>query len=135
MVGIILITHGSLGRSLIDCAEHVIGGALKNVAVIGMDGGGSIESMSQRAIEATSKLDDGTGVLVLTDMYGGSPSNITQTLLQINNVCGISGVNLPMLIRVLTYREENLKTLVEKALSGGNEGVMQIPLKQKRPLC
>ena len=88
-----------------------------------------MESMSNRAIKAISKVDDGSGVLVLTDMYGGSPSNITKKLLQTNNIYGISGVNLPMLIRVLTYREKDLKTLVKKALSGGSEGVMQIPLK------
>ena len=85
--------------------------------------------MSNRAIKAISKVDDGTGVLVLTDMYGGSPSNIAKKLLQTNNIYGISGVNLPMLIRVLTYREKDLKTLVKKALSGGSEGIMQIPLK------
>ncbi|HBZ18497.1 MAG TPA: PTS fructose transporter subunit IIA [Betaproteobacteria bacterium] len=129
MVGILLITHGSLGRSLIDCAKHVIGDSLKNVAAVGIDGNGSIESMSNRAIKAISKVDDGTGVLVLTDMYGGSPSNIAKKLLQTNNIYGISGVNLPMLIRVLTYREKDLKTLVKKALSGGSEGIMQIPLK------
>ncbi len=88
-----------------------------------------MESMSNRAIKAISKVDDGSGVLVLTDMYGGSPSNITKKLLQTNNIYGISGVNLPMLIRVLTYREKDLKILVKKALSGGSEGVMQIPLK------
>ncbi|MDA0237250.1 MAG: PTS fructose transporter subunit IIA [Proteobacteria bacterium] len=128
MVGIILITHGSLGRSLIDCAQYVIGYPLKNIAAVSIDVDDSIESIYKKAIEKISKIDDGAGVLVLTDMYGGSPSHITKKLLQKNNIYGISGVNLPMLIRVLTYREKDLKTLVSKAITGGNEGVMQIPL-------
>ena len=74
-------------------------------------------------------MDDGSGIIVLTDMYGGSPSNITKKLLKTDNIYGISGVNLPMLISVLTYREKDIKTLVKKGLSGGSEGVMQIPFK------
>ncbi len=107
MVGIVLITHGSLGQSLIDCAKHVIGDPLKNIIAVGINGNASIEAMTKQAAEAISKVDDGSGIIVLTDMYGGSQ----------------------MLIRVLTYREKDIKTLVKKGLSGGSEGVMQIPLK------
>jgi PTS system ascorbate-specific IIA component len=85
--------------------------------------------MTKQAAEAISKVDDGSGIIVLTDMYGGSPSNITKKLLETDNIYGVSGVNLPMLIRVLTYREKDIKTLIKKGLSGGSEGVMQIPLK------
>ncbi|MDA0360580.1 MAG: PTS sugar transporter subunit IIA [Proteobacteria bacterium] len=129
MVGIVLITHGSLGQSLIDCAKHVIGDPLKNIIAVGINGSASIEAMTKQAAEAISKVDDGSGIIVLTDMYGGSPSNITKKLLESDNIYGVSGVNLPMLIRVLTYREKDIKTLIKKGLSGGSEGVMQIPLK------
>ena len=129
MVGIVLITHGSLGQSLIDCAKHFIGDPLKNIIAVGINGSVSIEAMIKQAAEAISNVDDGSGIIVLTDMYGGRPSNITKKLLKTDNIYGISGVNLPMLIRVLTYREKDIKTLVKKGLSGGSEGVMQIPFK------
>jgi PTS system ascorbate-specific IIA component len=96
---------------------------------VGINGNASIEAMTKQAAEAISKVDDGSGIIVLTDMYGGSPSNITKKLLETDNIYGVSGVNLPMLIRVLTYREKDIKTLIKKGLSGGSEGVMQIPLK------
>ena len=129
MVGIVLTTHGFLGQTLIDCAKHVIGDPLKNITAVGINGNGSIEAMTEKAAEAISNVDDGSGIIVLTDMYGGSPSNITKKLLESDNVYGISGVNLPMLIRVLTYQDRDIKTLIKKGLSGGSEGVMQIPLK------
>jgi len=65
-------------------------------------------------------------VLVLTDIYGATPGNIALRLLKPGSVEGISGVNLPMLIRALTYREQGLAALVEKALSGGTEGVVHM---------
>jgi PTS system ascorbate-specific IIA component len=129
MIGILLITHGSLGRSFIECAEHVMGNSIEKIAAIGIDENASIEQMLTIATETIADMDSGEGVLVLTDMYGGSPSNITNKLLGSKNINGASGVNLPMLIRALTYREKDLKTVVQKALSGGGEGVMQIPSK------
>jgi PTS system ascorbate-specific IIA component len=66
------------------------------------------------------------GVLVLTDIYGATPGNIALKLLKPGRVEGISGVNLPMLIRALTYREQGLAAVVEKALSGGTEGVLHM---------
>ncbi len=73
------------------------------------------------------ELDDGSGVLILSDMYGGSPSNIAGKLLIPGHVEGVAGVSLPMLIRALTYRDRPLATLVTKAISGGCEGVIRIP--------
>ena len=71
-------------------------------------------------------LDQGPGVLVMTDIYGATPSNIACRLLRPGRVEGIAGVNQPMLIRALTYREEPLVALVEKALAGGAEGVVRM---------
>ena len=68
----------------------------------------------------------GQGVLVLTDIYGATPSNIATKLLKPGRVEGIAGVNLPMLIRVLTYREEALETVLDKALSGATEGILRM---------
>jgi mannose PTS system EIIA component len=73
------------------------------------------------------QLDHGNGVLVLTDVYGATPGNIAARLLIPNRVEGVAGVNLPMLVRALTYRNEPLKTVVAKAMSGGVEGVFRMP--------
>jgi PTS system ascorbate-specific IIA component len=73
-------------------------------------------------------LDQGQGVLVLTDIYGATPSNVATRVLRPGRVEGIAGVNLPMLIRALTYRDEPLESLLAKALDGAIEGVLRIPL-------
>jgi PTS system mannose-specific IIA component len=65
--------------------------------------------------------------LILTDIFGGTPSNVAARLLIQGKIEGVSGVNLPMLIRALTYRNESLGTVMEKALSGGTEGVVHMP--------
>ena len=80
------------------------------------------------AINMVKELDSGSGVLVLTDMYGGSPSNMASKVVVPGKVEAVCGVNLPMLIRVLTYRERDLQTIVTKAVSGGCEGVMRVPM-------
>lgn len=78
------------------------------------------------AVDLIRYVDRGAGVLVLTDIYGATPSNVAARLLKPGHVEGIAGVNLPMLIRALTYREEPLATVVAKALSGGTEGVTRM---------
>ena len=74
------------------------------------------------------ELDAGEGVLILTDIYGGTPSNMASKLLIPGKVDAVAGVSLPMLIRVLTYRDRDLPTIVTKAISGGCEGVLRVPL-------
>jgi PTS system ascorbate-specific IIA component len=81
-----------------------------------------------KAIDLVRELDSGSGVLVMTDMYGGSPSNIASKVVVPGKVEAVCGVNLPMLIRVLTYRDRDLQTIVTKAISGGCEGVMRVPM-------
>ena len=80
-----------------------------------------------QAIRLTRQLDQGDGVLVMTDVYGATPANMACKLLIPGKVEGVAGVNLPMLVRALTYRHEPLDVVVRKALSGGVEGVMQMP--------
>jgi PTS system ascorbate-specific IIA component len=74
-------------------------------------------------------LDQGAGVLVLTDIYGATPSNIAARILEVGRVEGIAGVNLPMLIRALTYRDEPLEVVISKALTGGQDGLTRMPHK------
>jgi PTS system ascorbate-specific IIA component len=127
MVGILIIAHGTLGESLIHCATHVLGGRPPNLMQIGVTMHDDPQQLLPQAIKLTRQLDQGDGVLVLTDVYGASPGNIACQLLIPGRVEGVAGVNLPMLVRALTYRNEALKVVVGKALSGGVEGVMQMP--------
>ena len=69
-------------------------------------------------------VDSGRGVLLLTDIFGATPANVALKLLQPGRVEGVSGVNLPMLLRALTYRDKDMETLVTKTVAGGRDGVM-----------
>jgi PTS system mannose-specific IIA component len=127
MVGILIIAHGTLGESLIHCASHVLNKRPPRLRQLGVTAQDDPLLMLPQARALVKELDDGSGVLILSDMYGGSPSNIAAKLLIPGRVEGVAGVNLPMLIRALTYRDKPLATLMTKAVSGGCEGVLRIP--------
>ena len=128
MIGILIISHGTLGESLIHCACHVLNKQPPRLAMLAVGSKDDPVLVLPHAIGMVRELDDGSGVLVLTDMYGGSPSNIASKLVNPGKVEAVCGVNLPMLIRVLNYRERDLATIVTKAVSGGCEGVMRVPM-------
>jgi PTS system ascorbate-specific IIA component len=127
MVGILIIAHGTLGESLIHCATHVLGGRPSNLMQIGVTVHDDPQQLLPQAIRLTRQLDQGDGVLVLADVYGATPANLARQLLIPGKVEGVAGVNLPMLVRALTYRNEPLQVVTSKALSGGVEGVLQMP--------
>ena len=126
MIGILLVSHGAFGESLIHCASHVLGKRPLYVRQVGVTVHDDPEEIIPVAEDLIRFLDQGQGVLVMTDIYGATPSNIASRLLVPGRVEGIAGVNLPMLIRALTYREEPLETVMAKALSGGTEGVIRM---------
>ncbi len=132
MVGILIITHGTVGESLIHSASHVVGLRPPQLAHIGVSMHDDPQAVLPQALNVLRSLDQGDGVLVLSDVYGATPSNIACRLLDPGKVEGVAGVNLPMLVRALTYRNEPLKTVVAKAMSGGIEGVMQMPAPKVR---
>jgi PTS system mannose-specific IIA component len=132
MVGILIIAHGTLGESLIHCASHVMGSRPPHLTQIGVSIQDDPQLVLPQAIKLVRSLDQGNGVLILTDVYGATPSNITGRLLIPGKVEGVAGVNLPMLVRALTYRTEPLRTVIAKAISGGIEGVMQMPMAQMK---
>jgi PTS system ascorbate-specific IIA component len=132
MVAILIIAHGKLGESLIHCASHVLGSKPQRLMEIGVAVGDDPQRILVRALEAVAQLDHGEGVLVLSDVFGATPSNIACKLLVPGRVEGVSGVSLPMLVRALTYRNEPLKVVVGKAISGGVEGVLQLPSESMR---
>ena len=127
MIGILLITHGTLGESLIHCASHVLNKRPPRLRQLGITAQDDPPLLLPQARKLVKELDEGDGVLILSDMYGGSPANIAVKLLIPGKVEGVAGVNLPMLIRVLSYRDRPLQTIVTKAVSGGCDGVVRIP--------
>ena len=126
MIGILIISHGALGESLIHAASHVLGKRPLRVRQVGVTVHDDPGVILPHARDLVRQLDEGDGVLVLTDIYGATPCNIAMQLLEKDRVEGLSAVSLPMLVRALTYRNEKLSVVVEKALAGGREGVVHM---------
>ncbi len=127
MVGILLITHGTLGESLIHTASHVLNKHLHQVCQLGVTAQDAPQLLLPQAQAMIKDINQGDGVLILTDMYGGTPCNVAAKLVQPGKVEAVAGVSLPMLMRALTYREKPLEVMVSKAISGGCEGVQRVP--------
>lgn len=127
MIGILLITHGTLGESLIRTAKHVLNKRPASLKQLGVTAQDDPLLLLPQARALVKDIDDGDGVLILTDMFGASPSNLAAKLIVLGKVEAVAGVSLPMLIRALTYREKSLELMVSKAISGGCEGVMRVP--------
>jgi mannose PTS system EIIA component len=128
MIGILIITHGTLGESLIHCASHVLNKRPPRLKQLGVTAQDDPTLLLPQARTLVRELDDSTGVLILSDMYGGTPSNLASKLVMPGKIEAVAGVSLPMVIRVLTYRDRDLQTIVTKAISGGCEGVIRVPM-------
>jgi PTS system ascorbate-specific IIA component len=126
MIGILIVAHGAFGEALIHCASHVLGKRPLRVRQVGITVHDDPDAILPQARGLVRELDDGAGVLVLTDMLGATPSNVAARLASPGRVEIVAGVNLPMLVRALTYRNEPLATVVAKAVSGGCEGVVHM---------
>ena len=106
MVGVVVVTHCHLGKELISAAELVVGEELRQFQSVSIDPKEGSEEIREKIIAAIRKVDEGHGVLILTDMYGGTPSNISLSLLEEKRIEVITGVNLPMLLKLATYQNE-----------------------------
>lgn len=126
MIGLFLITHGTLGESLVQCACHVLNRRPPLIADLGVAPQDDPLDLLPTAQKWLGLVDAGGGVLVLTDIYGATPSNIARKLISPGRVEAISGVSVPMLLRALNYRERGMQTLLVKALGGGRDGVMHM---------
>ena len=124
MIGLFLITHGSLGESLVQCACHVLNKRPPQIVQLGVSGQDDPLDALPLARDMMKLVDSGRGVLLLTDIFGATPSNIALKLLEPGRVDGVAGASLPMLLRALNYREKDMETLVTKTVAGGRDGVM-----------
>ena len=126
MIGVLLISHGAIGEALLASAEAILGTRQAQVATLGVSRSDDPDKVLARARGLAAQLDSGAGVLVLTDMFGATPCNVAARLLADGRVEGVSGVSLPMLVRVLSGRNGSLPAAVQRALSGGAEGVVHM---------
>lgn len=126
MIGILLITHDTLGESLLQCACHVVGKRPAQLAQLGVAAQDDPVDVLLLAREMLSFVDKGQGALVLTDIYGATPANVAMKLLQAGRIEGVAGVSLPMLLRALNYRGQGMTALLEKTVSGGHDGVINM---------
>lgn len=130
MIGILIIAHGGLGKSLSDCAKHVLGNVPEHFNYLAVNTTDDPTVLLPKAVALAATLNTGSGVLVLSDMYGATPCNVVTRLLKAGEIEGVAGVNLPMIIRALNYRNEPLAIVVEKAIAGGREGVVKFSRDQ-----
>jgi mannose PTS system EIIA component len=132
MIALLIIAHGNLGESLIQCASHVLGerpAALESLDLYACD---DPVEMLARARTRLAELDQGEGVLILTDIYGATPCNTVCKMVRSDRVEAVAGVNLPMLLKALTYRGAGMATLKAHAVAGGQAGIFLIPSEPVR---
>ncbi|MBM4288230.1 MAG: PTS sugar transporter subunit IIA [Deltaproteobacteria bacterium] len=125
MVGILIVTHRHLAEALLS-ASDVILGRLEKVMAVSLDPSGPPEEARQQIAEALAKLHPSDGVLILTDMFGGTPSNLSLSFLKEDQVEVITGVNLPMLIKVSHLRNgkyANLREMASILKQSGQQGI------------
>ncbi len=123
-IGLLIITHNRIGEALLDTAVTMIGGYPLQIKTIAVALNSNPEQITEQARELARELDQGEGVLVLTDMFGSTPSNIATSLLDQPHIMLVTGINLPMLVRVLNYSHLGLAELAQKATSGGHDGII-----------
>ena len=129
MIGILIVAHGTLGESLIHCASHVMGKRPLYLRQLGVTIHDDPDAILPQGRDLVRFLDQGDGVLLMTDIFGATPANIACKLLVPGRIEGVSGINMPMLIRALTYRDLPMESLIEKTLAGASEGIIRMPIQ------
>jgi PTS system mannose-specific IIA component len=126
MIGILIVAHDSLPESLVRAVTHVLGTRPAQFETLSVAASDDPLRLLPSARAQVERLDTGEGVLIFSDIYGATPSNLAGKLLKTGRVEGIAGVNLPMLVRAFTYRTKGMDTMIKKAVLGGRDGVMHI---------
>ncbi|MRV73291.1 PTS fructose transporter subunit IIA [Duganella sp. FT92W] len=126
MVGILLMTHAPLGQAFIAACNHVFRGETEKLEAIDVLADQDLNEVQALAQAAIKRLDSGAGVLVITDIKGGTPANCCNKLADAGRVEVIAGISLPMLLRAITYRRDTLDVVVEMALAGAQNGAVRV---------
>ncbi len=129
-VGVLLVTHPGVGSAMLHIASRIIGRTTLPIKCLEVPADASLEPAMESARSMLEVLNAGDGVLVLTDIYGATPHNLAKQLAcNRPGTAVLSGLNLPMLVRVFNYPDDDLDTLSSKAAEGGSRGIMSCPLQ------
>ncbi len=121
MIGMVLVTHGRLAQEFVSALEHVVG-PQTGIAAICIGADDNMEQRRKEILNSVAKVDDGDGVVLLTDMFGGTPSNLAISVLDRANVEVVAGINLPMLIKLASLRKTaKLQAAVAAAQDAGRK--------------
>ena len=123
MLGVILVTHSDFGEALLRAAEGILGDQ-KGCLSISVNNQQSMQEMFEAIESGVKEVDTGEGVIILTDMFGGTPSNLSLSLLKTARIEVISGANMPMLLKILGLREIPLDQLALEAKTAGRQGIV-----------
>ncbi len=124
MIGLLILAQRDTGRGIIHAVEHVLGQCPLQLDALPVNYDQPPEQLAQLLQRYITKLDQGQGVLILADIYGATHTNVACRFLKKDYIELIAGLNLPMLIRLLNYRNLDFPSLINKALSGGTEGIV-----------
>jgi len=123
LIGVLVVTHGEFGSALLGAAQMIVGPqpGIESVSVLV---GRGVDEIVSELKAALSRLESGLGVLVLTDLFGGTPTTLSLSLRKLGNIEVVAGVNLPMLLKVLQGRAEALSELAAQAKAAGVQGIV-----------
>jgi PTS system mannose-specific IIA component len=120
------MTHAPLGQAFLAAAAHVFRAPVERLEAIDVVADQDLNEVQNLAVQAIKRLDDGSGVLVITDVKGGTPANCCNKLADAGRVEVVAGISLPMLLRAITYRTDTLDVVVEMALAGAQSGAVRV---------
>ena len=121
MIGIVLVTHGRLANEFCNALTHVVG-PQQQITSIAIGANDDMENRRQDILEAVEQVESGDGVVILTDMFGGTPSNLAISIMRPGEIEVLAGVNLPMLIKLASIRQEcNIKQAIDAAKESGRK--------------
>jgi len=126
MIGILLVTHGEIGKSLIDCAAHILDKYPVSVESVAINSKNDLNYYSNIIAQKIQELESGNGVLIMTDIYGATPCNLLNKFIVKEEVEVVAGINLPMLIKAISDRKDNLSFLVNDSIKCAKKNIKKI---------
>ncbi|MCP4116008.1 MAG: PTS fructose transporter subunit IIA [Desulfobacteraceae bacterium] len=124
MTGILIVTHSTLGQALIESAEFILDSTIENIVSVSIDIKEPADTLIKKIKNGIKKVNDKGGVIIFTDMFGGTPSNLSYSFLEEGAIEVISGVNLPILLKALSVREkQDLSTAAATLVEHGKKSI------------
>ena len=126
MIGILLVTHGEIGQSLINCAAHILDSTPKSVESLSIKSNNDLSKYTYIISQKIQSLEKGNGVLIMTDIYGATPCNLLNKFIKKNKVEVVTGVNLPMLVKAISDRKDILNILINDSIECAKKNIKKI---------